>query len=106
MMSEIMGIMLALVTGVLLGAIYFGGLWWTVQKGISSKKAAFWFSGSMLLRTGIALTGFYFIGHDYWERLLMCLFGFFVARLIVERLTKVAEKPAFLEQEGGHAPQP
>ena len=32
-MNETLILVLALATGVLLGAIFFGGLWWTVQKG-------------------------------------------------------------------------
>ena len=72
-MNEIVALLLALVTGALLGAIFFGGLWWTVQKGFASKQPALWFFGSLLLRTGIVLAGFYFIAHGHWERLLVCL---------------------------------
>ena len=55
---------LTLVAGVcwrawLLGALFFGGLWWTVRKGVSSTQPALWFFGSLLLRTSIALAGFY-----------------------------------------------
>lgn len=103
-MNEIMSLIPALVAGVLLGAMYFGGLWWTIQRGILSKRPGLWFVSSLLLRTSITLAGFYFIARGHWERLLLCLFGFFVARLIVERLTRVTHKPACLEQEGDHAP--
>jgi F1F0 ATPase subunit 2 len=103
-MNETLSLVLALVTGVLLGAMFFGGLWWTVQKGVSSKRSALWFFGSLLLRTSIALAGFYFIGRGHWERLLVCLLGFVIARLIVTRLTRAAEKPTCLAQEGSHAP--
>ena len=37
----------------LLGAFFFGGLWWTVQKGVTSETPALWFLGSLLLRTGV-----------------------------------------------------
>ena len=80
--------MLAWVAGVLLGAIFFGGLWWTVRKGVSSQQPALWFFGSLLLRTSIALAGFYFVAGGHWERLLVCLLGFVMARLIVTRLTR------------------
>jgi F1F0 ATPase subunit 2 len=85
-MNETLTLVLALVTGVLLGAIFFGGLWWTVQKGISSKQPALWFFGSLLLRTSFALAGFYFVSGGHLERLLLCLFGFVIARFIVTRL--------------------
>ena len=41
--------------------ILFGGLWWTVRKGVASERAALWFFGSMLLRTGAVMLGFYFV---------------------------------------------
>jgi F1F0 ATPase subunit 2 len=104
MMNETLILVLALATGVLLGTIFFGGLWWTVQKGISSKRPALWFFGSLLLRTSIALVGFYFIARGHWERLLVCLLGFVMARLIVMRLTRAAEKPTYFAQEASHAP--
>ncbi|MHC4507595.1 MAG: N-ATPase subunit AtpR [Planctomycetota bacterium] len=103
-MNETLALVLAWVTGVLLGAIFFGGLWWTVRKGVSSKQPAFWFFGSLLLRTSIALAGFYFIARGHWERLLVCLLGFVIARLIVTRLTRPAEKPTCLAQEASYAP--
>ena len=94
----------ALVTGVLLGVMFFGGLWWTVRKGVSSKQPAFWFFGSLLLRMSITLAGFYFIARSHWERLLLCLLGFVMARIIVTWLTRAAEKPTCLTQEASHAP--
>ena len=102
--NETLSLAAALVAGALLGAMFFGGLWWTVQKGVSSKRSALWFFGSLLLRTSIALTGFYFMARGHWERLLVCLFGFVIARLIVTRLTRAAEKPTYLAREASHAP--
>ena len=87
-MTETLGLMLALVTGMSLGAMFFGGLWWTVQKGVSSKQPALWFLGSLLLRTCLALTGFYFVARGNWVRLPVCLVGFVAARLIVTRYTR------------------
>jgi F1F0 ATPase subunit 2 len=87
-MTETLGLMLALVTGISLGAIFFGGLWWTVQKGVSSKQPALWFLGSLLLRTCLALAGFYFVARGRWERLLLCLVGFIAARLMVTHFTR------------------
>ena len=60
-MNEALILGFSWVAGVLLGAIFFGGLWWTIRKGMASQIPALWFSGSLLLRTGIALAGFYFV---------------------------------------------
>ena len=96
---------LALVAGLSLGTLFFGGLWWTVRKGISSRRPALWFFGSLLLRMSIALTGFYFVGHGHWERLVACLVGFAAARFIVMRLTgPPVEHHNSTAKEAGHAP--
>ena len=103
-MNEIFTMMPALVAGMLLGAVFFGGLWWTVQKGVSSTRPALWFFGSLLLRTTITLAGFSVISNGHWEKLLVCLLGFTIARPMVTRLTRSDDKPARLAQEAGHAP--
>jgi F1F0 ATPase subunit 2 len=104
MMNETLTLVLASVAGVLLGALFFGGLWWTVQKGLSSKRSALWFLGSLLLRMSIALAGFYFVSGGHWERLLVCLLGFVLARLIVTRLTgPPVEHHNSPAKEAGHA---
>ncbi|MDO8946477.1 MAG: ATP synthase subunit I [Desulfocapsaceae bacterium] len=59
MMNERLILLLALLAGGVLGVIYFGGLWWTVRKGLASERSALWFFGSMLLRLSIVLPGFY-----------------------------------------------
>ena len=38
-MSDILALTLAFVAGPLLGTFFFGGLWWTVQKGMTSESA-------------------------------------------------------------------
>jgi F1F0 ATPase subunit 2 len=103
-MNEILNLFLALAAGLLLGAFFFGGLWWTVQKGVSSRLPALWFFGSLLLRTATAVTGFYFASGGHWERLIMCLIGFFIMRIVVTRFTRLSEEdPDQLIKEAGHA---
>ena len=48
-MSETLILALAWLSGWALGAIFFGGLWWTVRKGLTSPHPALWFFSSMLL---------------------------------------------------------
>jgi F1F0 ATPase subunit 2 len=105
-MNETLTLMLSWMAGGALGAFFFGSLWWTVRKGVSSERPALWFFGSLLLRMSIALSGFYFICGGHWERLLVCLLGFVVARLVVTWLTRpLRESLTCLGQEVGHAPQ-
>lgn len=87
-MRETLTLMLAGVAGGALGAIFFGGLWWSVQKGLSSRHPARWFFGSLLLRMSIALSGIFFVSGGHWERVLACLVGFLMARPAVTWLTR------------------
>lgn len=87
-MNDTLGLVLSLIAGVGLGAVFYGGLWWTVRRGISSPRPALWFIGSLLLRTGITLGGFYLVADGQWQRLLLCLLGFVLARPLVTRLTR------------------
>ena len=48
-----------------------------------------WLDLSLLLRTGIALAGFYFVAGADWKRMLLCLLGFIIARFVIMRLTDV-----------------
>src|ERR1700690_194074 len=104
-MNETLALVLVWVAGGALGAIFFGGLWWTVRKGISSKQPALWFFGSLLLRMSITMAGFYFVSGGHWERLLLCLLGFVMARLAVTWLTLPSgEHQTRRAQEARHAP--
>jgi F1F0 ATPase subunit 2 len=96
---------LSLVAGVLLGAIFFGGLWWTVRKGMSSERPALWFFGSLMLRMSIALLGFFIVGGGDWTRWLFCLLGFVLARIAVQWLTRQSgEGRTRSAPEAGYAP--
>ena len=92
-MNETLTLVLAWVAGGVLGAIFFGGLWWTVRKGLSSQQPALWFFGSLLLRMSIALAGFYVVAGGHWERLLLCLARICHGTLVVTWLTRPSENP-------------
>ena len=102
MMVELASLAPSFAAGLVRGAIFFGGLWWTVRRGLAAAQPALWFLGGLLLRMGIVMGGFYLIGATDWKRWLMCLCGFVVARLAVHRLTRAT--PSCLGQEIGHAP--
>lgn len=92
-MTEVPILILACVAGVALGMMFFGGLWWTLRKGVSSESPALWFIGSVLLRMTLALSGFYFVSGGQWRRLLSCVLGFFAARVAVTWLTRQSGEP-------------
>jgi F1F0 ATPase subunit 2 len=74
----------ALLAGISIGVLFFAGLWWTVQKSVSSRQPGVLFAGSFLLRTALALSGFYFVGSGSFSRLAACLAGFIVGRMLVK----------------------
>lgn len=91
-MNDVAQLPVVLLAGALLGLLFFGGLWWTVKKALVSRHPAWWFLGSTLLRTGVAIMGFYLIARGDWRKLLACLLGFVIARFVVTRLTRTAEE--------------
>ncbi len=94
-MNDIMALIMtmAVIAGILLGTIFFGGLWWTVQNTVSCQQKAYWLFGSLLLRTSITLAGFLFVSGDHWQRSLACLLGFALAGYVVKRLTSRTAVP-------------
>jgi len=85
----ILALFLAFLAGGLLGIAFFGGLWWTVRKGLASQHPAWWFFGSTVLRTGLAVAGFWFVSGGDWRRLPACLAGFIAARIGVAHLIRI-----------------
>ena len=88
-MSETSAIILAMLAGSLLGTVFFGGLWWTIQRSVRSNGPALLFGCSFLIRTFLAVAGFYFVSRGDWRRLLACMFGFLLARIFVTRMTRL-----------------
>ena len=103
--NDLPPLMLAGAAGLLIGGMFFGGLLWTVRRALSSPSPALWFFASLLLRTGLALAGFYLVAGPHWARWAACLLGFTVARLVVTRLSRPpAAATATPSTEPRHAP--
>jgi F1F0 ATPase subunit 2 len=76
----------AFLAGMVIGGIFFGGLWLTIRHTLSSAALGLWLMGSFILRAAIALAGFYAVFAGDWRRLLACLLGFILARFILARV--------------------
>ena len=101
-MSEALILAGSLLAGVLLGAFFFGGLWWTIRSSPPSQWSGLLFSASLLLRMAVAITGFYLVSHGEWRKLVACLVGFSLARIAVTRLIRLPSATSVrILQEGG-----
>ena len=87
-MSEVLNLLPALFAGIILGVIFFGGLLLTVRLGLSSKRPALIFFVSMIVRMAIVIIGFYYVGGNNWQKMLVCLGGFLIARIVITLITK------------------
>ncbi len=104
-MGELPAVALSCIAGAGLGVLFFGGLWWTIRRAMSSRQPALWFGGSVLARTGLAVTGFYFVAAGDWKRLAAGVAGFLAARLVVTRVVKSSDAPVSgAVGQGSHAP--
>ena len=92
-MNELLQLAVPAAAGLVIGVFFFGGLWWTVTRGLCSARPALWFFASWMLRTGVALAGFIVVGRDDWQRWIACLLAFAAARLLVMRLTQAHRRP-------------
>lgn len=99
-MNDPLGLVLSAIAGIALGALFFGGLWWTIRRAVASPRPAVWFLGSLMVRMGITVVGFFSVGKDDWSRMIACLVGFIVARYLVIRLTPA---PDGMGKEADHA---
>ncbi|MAT15948.1 MAG: hypothetical protein CMJ46_11845 [Planctomyces sp.] len=95
-------LMLSLIAGLLLGAVFFGGLWLTVKHLPTARHPALLFLASALGRTGLTLAGFWLVGvwlsSDYqWQRLVAALLGFVITRYLCTRY--IESRPGSVSQD-------
>ncbi len=81
---------LALCCGLVLGMIYFGGLWFTVRKIPVSSSPQLLLFGSLLLRLGLCLGSFYLLLLQGRQLLVTAMIGFLLVRFY---WLSVASKP-------------
>jgi F1F0 ATPase subunit 2 len=102
-MGDTSTLVVAAFAGVLLGAIFFGGLLWTIRKCLSSAWPAALFLCSLLVRMTVTVAGFYFVSHGDWRKVVACLLGFLVARFLVTRFTRTSPEREARRVEGDAA---
>lgn len=81
----------ALFSGIVLGLLYFGGLWLTVRRMSTARSPALLFLVSFLVRAALVVAGVYLIMDGRWERAAACMAGLLIARTLVCRTVRPQE---------------
>lgn len=87
-MTQLFLLIISFMTGALLGLTFFWGLWVTVKQLGSYSHPVLLMLGSLLLRFGLVLFGFYLlIQYGGWQLVLSAAIGFTITRfLMIHRL--------------------
>lgn len=88
--GQIPGYLASFGLGCLLGALFLWGLWLTVQRIPTSRHPAALMLGSLVLRFGLAMAGFYLVArYGHWEHILITAAGFTLPRILANRRIQV-----------------
>lgn len=102
--ADLFGLSLALIAGLALGCAFFYSLWFTVQKGLLSNHPAYWFLGGVLLRMSSAILVFYWVSNNDMWRLIVCLVGFILGRLLITKYLAKQDRRTMVSGEPNNAP--
>ncbi len=75
--------------GLALGVMFYGGLWMTVRRLMTTEHPVVLTLGSLIVRAGVTLAGFLLVTNGRWENTVACLMGFVAARVAVSRFLPV-----------------
>lgn len=79
------GAILILTAGFALGILFYGGLWLTIRALPKAKHATLLALASFWGRTVLVVGGLLLAMDTSWQKALICLAGFTVARLLLAR---------------------
>lgn len=81
--SSPLNLALSALAGAFLGILYFGGLWWTIQKISQAGQSVWLLAVSFILRTVLVIGGFFIITDGKLERLAISMLAFFCDQVCV-----------------------
>lgn len=82
-------ITISFAVGLIIGAAYFAGLWFTVRRLTDTGLAPLWLFLSAIIRLALLVGALFWIMDGRWERLLAALAGILVARLAATWIARV-----------------
>ena len=71
--------------GIAFSLFFFGGLAWTIKRGLNARNPALIFFFSFVIRFGVVLIGLLLVSAGQIERIAACLAGFLITRPFVTR---------------------
>lgn len=83
MTEQILFVFSTFIPGVMLGIFYFGSLWITVRQLPTTAYPIRLFIGSFIGRMVVTLFGFYLVMDGQWQRVLICVGGFIISRILL-----------------------
>lgn len=99
MSSSAINLVLAAFAGLALGLFYFGGLWYTVRRLSAARRPWLLVLGSYVVRLVVTVVGMYLVMAGDWKRLVACLAGFLLARIVLtRRLGPAAGEPQLFNE--------
>lgn len=72
--------------GAFIGVIYFASMRWTVARLVRARQPIIWLLGGATVRIALVLPLFYIVMAAEWQRMLACLVGFVVGRIVSTRV--------------------
>jgi F1F0 ATPase subunit 2 len=84
----------AFVTGLVLGALYLGVLWFTVRRLPRARNPGLWILGSAAGRIGVLFAAWYWVSAGNWQALIACLLGFLLVRSVATRIARAGMRPS------------
>ena len=85
-MSAVITLAAGLVAGVVLGLVFFGGLWWTTQRLATSSRPAMLVSIRLLVRVALLAAGLFLLAQVGSGAILAAALGLLAARIGLTRL--------------------
>lgn len=84
-MKSAVDLLPAFAAGLILGTVFFGGLWWTVHRLTVASRPSRLLWQSFALRFAIALAGFYAVTNGRGAALAVAVLGFLAMRELIAR---------------------
>lgn len=81
----------ALISGFVLGAFYFGGLWWTSQRIGVVRAPGLFFMVSFIVRMAVLLSGMYLVTKGRLLDTAICLISVLIVRRLAVTRVRGAE---------------